>query len=136
MAFDHAKTSATNTRFRDISLSFEPNPLTGDLLVRNDIDAIKDSVRNLILLGRGEKPFKPSIGGNAYAILFDTYTVATKTVAEARISNSLAQYEPRIKDVAIMIARPSPNTLDIRVQFLVVGTTEIQTLKVSVDRTR
>ncbi len=126
--------STSNVFFRDISLSFTANPLTGDILLRQDLDAIKDSIRNLVLLNKGERPFKSNIGGGLYSLLFARFTIATKTVFENSILTTISDNEPRVDNVSVAINRIEANTIEVVVQFQIIGSTEQQLLTVSVTR--
>ena len=58
-------------RYTDIDLNFTRNPITGDVSVRNDKEAVSGSIRNIILTMQGEKKFNPNFGGNVRKLLFE-----------------------------------------------------------------
>ena len=71
---DASRTNASSrsTRlYRDIALSFETNTATKDVIVKKDVDAVKQSVKNLILTNHYERPFRPEIGSGVTQLLFE-----------------------------------------------------------------
>lgn len=95
----------TPTRsFTDIDLSFEKHPITNDIIKKTDIEAIKASVKNLILINYYEKPFHPYIGSNLYYSLFENiYAPGTKTRIKSILTKLINTYEPRAKVTQILI---------------------------------
>ena len=61
--------------FKDISASFQINPLTNDLIVIKNTNAIARSIRNLIFTQKGERPFEPNLGSGVYGFLFGRITL-------------------------------------------------------------
>jgi len=134
MAQDLINKTKYNTFFKDISLSFTANPLNNDLVTRKDIDAIRDSVRNIALLNKGECPFHSDIGGDTYQMLFKRFTIAIKSVFENNLTRVVSKYEPRVINVEASIDRTNPNTLELNISFLIVGSAEQQFLSITVNR--
>jgi phage baseplate assembly protein W len=66
--------------FKDISASFQTNPLNNDLIVIKNTTAIARSIRNLILTKRGERPFEPNLGSGVYDLLFENMDKQTATI--------------------------------------------------------
>ena len=71
--------------FKDISASFQINPLTNDLIVIKNTNAIARSIRNLIFTQKGERPFEPNLGSGVYGILFEN--VDKQSASVIRIDN-------------------------------------------------
>lgn len=88
-------------KFVDLDINFDRNPFTGDVVVRKDEEAIKRSLRNLLLLKRGEKPFHPEISSGITDLLFEPVDPIMVMELKNRISDIIRQYEPRIKEAAI-----------------------------------
>ena len=86
--------------YKDIDFSFSKNSFTGDLNTVNDVNAIKQSVKNIILTLRGEKSFSYNFGAAVQRLLFEQSTENNVAVA-TEIQNSLSQYEPRIDVVEV-----------------------------------
>jgi hypothetical protein len=70
--------------FNDIII----NPVTGDLAKRTNEEAVRQSIINLILTGRGERPFQPLVGSDIYQLLFETITLETTSLLETNCSES------------------------------------------------
>ena len=83
--------------FKDISMSFEVNPITDDIIgVKNDT-AIARSIRNLVLTSPGERFFNPKLGSEVSEILFDTVDDISAAVIRDEIEQTIIKFEPRVK---------------------------------------
>ena len=83
--------------FKDISMSFEVNPITDDIIgVKNDT-AIARSIRNLVLTTPGERFFNPKLGSEVNEILFDTVDDISAAVIRDEIEQTIIKFEPRVK---------------------------------------
>lgn len=89
--------------FSDLDLDFLPHPTTGDVVKKTGIEALKRSVRNLILTNFYDRPFRPYIGSNAQKILFDNANPLTSGFLKDAIKEVLANFEPRIVVRAIEV---------------------------------
>lgn len=97
------RTSALTELFSDFDLTFAKNPVTGSLTrVVND-DAVKSSIRNLILASRGEWAYHPTLGSKIYHLLFEPLDDLT-SASLVDVINAALQYESRatILDVNVM----------------------------------
>ena len=83
--------------FKDLSMSFKFNPLSGDLITLKNENAIARAVRNIILTTPGEKFFDPDFGSNINEILFENVSEITADSIKEEIENSLQNYEPRVE---------------------------------------
>jgi len=88
--------STTNRSWSDIDLDFTAHPITKDVNRKKGVEAIKRSVRNLILTNKYERPFNPDIGSGLTALLFELVTPTTANVIELAIRELLQNYEPRV----------------------------------------
>lgn len=61
-------------QYIDFDLTFRRNPVSGDVLIKKDISSINQSIKNILLTNKLEKPFQPRFGGNIYNTLFDLMT--------------------------------------------------------------
>lgn len=87
----------TPTRlYKDIDLSFLPHPDTGDVGKRIDVNAVKQSVQNLLLTRYFERPFQPQLGSPIYQLLFEPLDPITAASIKQAIERTLQNYEPRI----------------------------------------
>ena len=108
--------------FKDINLSFKRHPVTNDVVVIRDEDAIKRSVKNIIFTILGEKPFEPNFGSVINESLFDLNTSLNEIRVVDEISASLRNYEPRISDIDVTVTvAPDTNEMNCTVQYEIVG---------------
>ena len=108
--------------FKDISLSFEPHPITKDLPVLKNANAIRRSVRNLVQTIPGERFFNPILGSSVYDSLFDLMDFGTSNLIEQEIITALRNFEPRVNNVRVRVsARPDQNNFDVTIFFDIVG---------------
>ncbi len=82
-------------KYSDFSTSFARNPIQSDLLRISEFDAVKRSVRSLILTDKYERLLDPNIGGNIRALLFEPIDAATTITLRNAIESTLNNYEPR-----------------------------------------
>ena len=106
--------------YKDLALSFEKNDNTKDVIVKKDIEAVKQSVRNLILTNHYERPFHPEIGSNVTAILFEPMNPITANSLTRVIEEVIVNFEPRARLVSVD-ARPnlSRNAYEVTISFYV-----------------
>ena len=108
--------------YKDISLSFDPHPITKDLPILKNANAIRRSVRNLVQTIPGERFFNPLLGSSVYESLFDLYDFGTSTLIEQEIITTLENFEPRVANVQVQIdPRPDQNNFDVTIFFDIVG---------------
>jgi phage baseplate assembly protein W len=129
---------ARNTRiFSDIDLNFTAHPVTKDIVRRFDENAIKASLKNLVLTANYERPFHSEIGSPVRALLFETPSpMVTATLRKALI-DMLSSFEPRVEIIDILVNyRPDNNDLNISILFKIINTERPLTLDVVLERTR
>ena len=108
--------------FKDISLSFEPHPITKDLPVLKNANAIRRSVRNLVQTIPGERFFNPILGSSVYDSIFDLADCGTSSLIEAEIVTTIENFEPRVAHVRVRVdPRYDLNNFDVTIFFDVVG---------------
>ena len=108
--------------FKDISLSFDPHPVTKDLPVLRNERAITRSVRNLVQTIPGEKFFNPFLGSAVNRLLFDFVDVATADSIEEEILNTISNFESRVNNVRVQVdPRPDRNNFDVTIFFDIIG---------------
>lgn len=83
--------------YKDLDLDMFKNPKTKQLILKEGPDAIKRSVRNLIMTNFNERPFQPYIGSDVRKLLFENFTPVTTLNLEKAIISTLGNFEPRIK---------------------------------------
>jgi len=108
--------------FKDINLSFKRHPVTNDVVVIRDEDAIKRSVRNIIFTILGEKPFDPTFGSVMNDSLFELSTSLNEIRISDEITSSLNRFEPRISNIVVnTTVQPDSNELNCTVQYDITG---------------
>ena len=124
--------------FKDISASFQVNPLNFDLIGLKNESAIARSIRNLVMTQRGDRPFAPTLGSGAYGLLFETVDDMTASVIRDEIIQVIETYEPRVDLIDVdVISIPDENAMNVRVQYLIVGIdTPTQQLTFALQPTR
>ena len=104
---------STNTRrWSDLDLDFIKHPTTNDIVRKTDVEAVKRSVRNLILTNRYDRPFQPEIDGGVTRYLFELATPSTKADIEYAIKNTIANFEPRAEVISVCLLYTSPSPRD------------------------
>ena len=107
-----------STFFSDIALGFKAHPVTGNLQRKTDDEAIKQSVKSLVLTNFYERPFKPDIGCSIRYMLFELFTPATKQIMENAIGEVIENYEPRVILQTVNIKEdPDRNSLEATIIF-------------------
>tara|TARA_B100000945_G_scaffold308604_1_gene298492 strand:- start:160 stop:561 length:402 start_codon:yes stop_codon:yes gene_type:complete len=108
--------------FKDISLSFTPHPVTKDLPILKNENAIVRSVRNLVQTIPTERFFNSLLGSEVRSSLFGFVDYGTAGVIEDQILTTIANFEPRVENVDVdVIPEPDDNTFTVIVRFDVVG---------------
>lgn len=108
--------------FKDISLSFDPHPVTKDLPVLVNERAIIRSVRNLVETIPTERFFNPSLGSNVRRSLFDFVDYGTASVIQDQITEVISNYEPRVDGVIVQVDPiPDLNEFEITITFDIIG---------------
>ena len=144
--FDDAQSvnqsSKTTFVYRDISLYFTPNPVSGDVTQITDVQDIKRSVRNLVLTNRWDRPFHPEIASRVREALFDMFTPVTINIVRNAIEDVLRIYEPRVDVTEIAVEDPDfnymdQNTLPIKIFFTLKNAPEtLENVNVVLERIR
>ena len=108
--------------FKDINLSFKRHPVTNDLVVIKNEDAIKKSVRNIIFTILGEKPYVPLFGTSINNSLFELSNPLDHIRISDEISSTLLNYEPRINNIQVNVSNyPDSNEMNATIQYDSVG---------------
>ena len=101
-------TKFQNRQFVDLDLNFKRNPITNDVVSKKGQNAIKQSIKNLVLTRIGEKLFNPIVGSYVYNLLFDNIVPETTIALQTSIEDVINTYEPRAI-VNQVIVDPDPN---------------------------
>jgi phage baseplate assembly protein W len=93
--------SKTSEQFSDFLVNFDKNPMTGYLARVTNEDAIKQSLRNLILTERTERPYKPWVGSKIWSLLFEPIDSITEELLKTTITETIKNCEPRVRLVTL-----------------------------------
>ena len=108
--------------FKDISMSFESNPLTDDLIALKNENAIARSIKNIVFTLPGEKFFDPEFGSDISASLFENLDDISGGIIEDQIRESITNYEPRVE---LLSVKTNPNydnnAFDVTITYEIIG---------------
>ena len=123
--------------FSDLDLDFIAHPTTGDVMKKTGVDAIKRSVRNLILTNFYDRPFQPWIGSNAQRLLFENANPLTANFLKDAIKEVLANFEPRVRvDEVIVRFDNDNNGYSTTIHFTILNSGEPITSTLFLERIR
>jgi len=123
--------------FSDIPLGFTPHPQTGELSRKTDRDAVRQSVKSLILTDYYERPFRSNIGCSIRYQLFELFTSAVKQQMEAAIREVIRNFEPRADVIEVLVEENrESHSLIISVAFMVINDPNPVVLDVILERVR
>lgn len=91
-------------KIADLDLDFIPHPSSGDLITLKDGDAIKRSIRNLMLTGKNERMFQPNLGAGLKELLFEPMSPAAELGLKLMIRDIISAYEPRAKIIKLDVS--------------------------------
>ena len=122
--------------FTDIDINMNLHPQSGDLVLKFDINSIKRSIKNLILTNQYERPFKPSLGINLSAMLFELSTMGTDAIVlEQDIISLINNFEPRA-NVTDVISALDGNDLNVTIYMTISNDPRPQELNLTLERVR
>lgn len=123
--------------YRDINLAFEKHPLTGDVVSATDVEAIKKSLRNLVMTDLYDVPFNPEKGTSLNGSLFENFTPITTEFLKTKIKEMIDLYEPRIQVQKIVIfQKEDQNALEVTIHFKILDLNRFEDITIFVERTR
>lgn len=127
-----------NTRtFTDLDFNFMVHPRTGDVSTRSDEEAVKQSIRNLILTKNYERPFRSHIGCQVNRLLFEPMSPLLSTMIERSIADAINNFEPRAVLLGVNVAfSPQNNDAYITVTFKLINTQTPIAINLILERTR
>ena len=108
--------------FKDISLSFNVHPVTRDITVLKNENAIRRSVRNLVETIPRERFFNPNLGSDVRSSLFDFVDFGTASVIQKQIMTTIENFEPRVDNLKIdVFPKPDDNEFEVNIYFDIIG---------------
>ena len=140
MARDYTTANSKNTareiEYSDIDIFFQAHPISGDITVKKDTDAVKRAVRNILLTNDYERPFKPNFGANLRARLFELNDFGMKDLIVSDIQEALVALEPRIRNVRCRIVDSDDNNINITVFYTIINGNRSTQTDVKINRIR
>ena len=108
--------------FKDISMSFQTNPLNDDLIALKNSSAIARSIRNIVFTQPGEKFFNPDFGSRISESLFENIDDASSDVIRDEIRSSIRNFEPRVNLLSVIV-RPNFdfNEMNVTIEYEIIG---------------
>jgi phage baseplate assembly protein W len=129
---------AHNSRtFTDLDLNFLAHPVTKDVTIKTNEQAVKSSIRNLILTSNYERPFHPEIGSQINSLLFEPATPMLPIMLKKAIEFTIYNFEPRVSLTNVnVILSEDENSLDVNIEFVIINTSTPVGLALILYRTR
>ncbi len=109
-------------KFKDISMSFEKNPLNDDLISLSNTSAIARSIRNIVFTSPGEKFFNPNFGSRISESLFENVDEVSALAIEDEIRSSIINFEPRVNLLdTVVVPNPDDNEMNVTIEYEING---------------
>lgn len=123
--------------YSDFFTDFDKHPIRNTLLRKTNVDAVKQSLRNLLLTDKGERPFQPKLGGHIRAMLFENITSQTFITMQEHIKDVIEAHEPRADVIDVVVAQTfNDHEVQVTIVFRVVNVQEPVTLELLLERVR
>lgn len=123
--------------YSDLDLTFRKLPVTNDVALSYDEQAIVRSIRNLLLTGFYERPFQPKLGSNLNKLLFEPADQLTANLIESEVKNVISNFEPRVTiNTITATASPDENSFNLSMTFFVGNNTQATSVTLLLQRSR
>lgn len=127
----------TQVRYSDIGHNLQVHPVRGDLVRLTNEDAVKRSIRNLLLTAPGERFFQPTLGAGLSQFLFENASRDTAYFIREKIIETITYHEPRARIIRVYVdVNPDENSYSATVIFSVINNPEPITLNLILERVR
>lgn len=128
---------ASTRTFSDLDFNFTRHPVTNDVVRKLDEEAIKQSVKNLVLTQNYERPFHSEIGSQIRGLLFEPASPMTAMLLKRAISDTIINFEPRVSLVDVSVRyTPDSNAISVTIEFVILNTTKPIIVSFALKRTR
>jgi phage baseplate assembly protein W len=125
-----------NRIYQDLDLTFGVTA-TKDVAKRLDVNAVKQSLKNLLFIRKGEKPFRPEIGSDLQRILFEPMDFLTIDLLRDVITDTVKNFEPRVRlEKVEVVPNYDNNSYDLTLYFYVIGIYTPVTFNLTLQRLR
>lgn len=132
---NEGKTVAVKDLYSDIDITFTRHPISNDITKKTDADAVKRSVRNIVMTNHYERPFKPNFGGNIRGMLFELNTQLKTRIAANRLRDLIEKLEPRVDNVQVRFITED-NDLKVNIFYNIINGVKNEELNYIVSRAR
>lgn len=123
--------------YSDLFTNFDQHPITDDVAIKTNEEAVKQAIRNLIQTNKGERLYQPNLGGDIRRLLFENTTPQTLLLMREIISEAIRKYEPRANLIDVVVSpNEDQNAVAVSITFNVINRQEPVSLNVILDRVR
>lgn len=127
----------TTRKIADLDFDFIPHPVSGDIIPLKGADAIKRSLRNLMLTGQYERLFQPNLGANLKQLLFEPINPLTELSIQIAIKDVIKAFEPRVQIVKLqVVVDPDENGYNVSLVFAIDQLSDFATADFFLERLR
>ena len=129
--------SARNKEHIDIDLNFTPKATSGDIFKKTQLSAVKQSIKNLLMTNRLEKPFVANFGANITGMLFELADGESDYFLKKDIISTIQIFEPRVQVLNLDVkVDPDYNRLGVKLEFKIRNTNEVAEFSTTLRRLR
>nr|BAR36998.1 hypothetical protein [uncultured Mediterranean phage uvMED] len=128
MAYRFKADRNLSRQFRDFGIGMKSNPNTEDFSVVKNENAIKQSMKNLLLTQFGERPFQPNTGSRVRSMLFENFDIFMIEGLNDEIRNTLKRLEPRVIVNDVRCNVDNDNELQVEIDYTIIGEQLVQTI--------
>ena len=136
---DYTKSGASivsnKESFSHLDLTFTAHPVTGDIVTKKDANAIRQSIKNILLTNHYERPFKPNFGADLRGMIFEANDPIIGQRIKERIVEEIKILEPRVGRATIKVIQ-NDNTVDVSVAYTISGSSSVQEVEFTISRVR
>ena len=136
---DYTKSGASivsnKESFSDLDLTFTAHPVTGDIVTKKDANAIRQSIKNILLTNHYERPFKPNFGADLRGMIFEANDPIIGQRIKERIVEEIKILEPRVGRANINVIQ-NDNTVNVNVAYTISGSSSVQEVEFTLSRVR
>lgn len=126
-----------NILYSDFKTSFKFSYVKRDLEQDVNEEAVKTSIKNILLTNRGERFFNPSFGSDIRSVLFENFTSATEQILSDLVKNAINNFEPRANIIEVLVnGDPDNNQVYITIIFSIINKSEPITFEIILNRVR
>jgi phage baseplate assembly protein W len=126
--------------YTDINLDFEPHPVTGDVVKLKDANAVKRSVRNLVLMNQYEHPYDTTLGTGVRELLFENHREDVSLAIKNKVQYVIEKFEPRVELISVTVddsaENVDKNSLGVTIRFFVGSSQTPDELQIFLERVR